>query len=515
MPEVQHPSGGTPPQAGPRASLARNAFHLILGQVVTTALAIVFSAAIGRTLGAGDFGIYYLVSSFATFAYVVVDWGQQFYVIREVARAPDKGGDLAGSALVLRTAGGIAAAIPAGLLAWALGYDARTCWFAAAFVLATLPTFLSQAFAYVFRGRDRMELDATTSVVNKLFALLLALAALALQTGLGGVVAAQALAGVVALLVAARLYRKVSSGPIRFSRATATLVLAGGTSMVGMMVTSQVQPYLDAIILSKMVPPDAVGWFGAARNIMGTLIAPALIVGAAAFPRLSRAAALKSTFQAEFQTALRPILWLGGLGAIGTWLCADGAIALVYGHRQFGPAGAILKVFGPGIFFLFIDVLFGNALTALGRAASFSMVKVASIVVSTGLDLVLIPWFQRTTGNGGTGAVAAFVLSEVVVFCGALYLMPRDTLGWGSVVDMGRALACVVLTALLFLSLPALPIYLAIPACVAAFSICSLAFGLLRRRDVEAMVAMVRKRGSGDSPAPVARDPGKGNTPVV
>ena len=45
-----------------------------------------------------DFGLYFLISSFATFAYVVVDWGQQFYVIREVARTPSRGGDLLGDA---------------------------------------------------------------------------------------------------------------------------------------------------------------------------------------------------------------------------------------------------------------------------------------------------------------------------------------------------------------------------------------------------------------------------------
>jgi len=47
---------------------------LVLGQVTTTALAVVFSAALGRSLGARDFGLYFLITSFATFAYVIVDW---------------------------------------------------------------------------------------------------------------------------------------------------------------------------------------------------------------------------------------------------------------------------------------------------------------------------------------------------------------------------------------------------------------------------------------------------------
>jgi O-antigen/teichoic acid export membrane protein len=57
------------------ATIARNAFHLVLGQVATTALAIVFSAVLGRSLGARDFGLYFLISSFSAFGYVLVDWG--------------------------------------------------------------------------------------------------------------------------------------------------------------------------------------------------------------------------------------------------------------------------------------------------------------------------------------------------------------------------------------------------------------------------------------------------------
>ena len=66
--------------ASGRGTVARDAFYLVLGQVTTTALAIVFSAALGRTL-----------------AYVPVDWGQQFYVIREVAWAPERGSELLGT----------------------------------------------------------------------------------------------------------------------------------------------------------------------------------------------------------------------------------------------------------------------------------------------------------------------------------------------------------------------------------------------------------------------------------
>jgi len=497
-----------------RATVARNAFNLVLGQVATTALAIVFSAAVGRSLGARDFGVYFLITSFATFAYVLVDWGQQFYVIREVARSPDRGSRLLGTALVLRIAGATLVMVPTGLVAWVLGYDARTCWFSVAFSVVSLPCFLAQSYGMVFRGRDRMGLDAWVSVLNKAALLALALAALALGTGLSGVLVAQVLAGGVALALAARLYRRVTTGPLRFSGQIAREVIAGGSALATMMVAVSVQPYLDAIILSKLAPGEAVGWFGAARNIMGTLLAPALILGAAEFPRLSRAAANVAAFNEEVRSALRPILWLGALGGVGTFLFADQAIGMIYGQRSFAPAGAILKVYGPGLFLVFIDVLFGNALTAMGRATALSVAKIGSVVLSTALDLILIPFFQRSTGNGGLGVVVAFATSEAVVFAGALFLLPRGSFGATAALDVGRALASAVLTALLFRFLPPLPFYVGLPACVLAFSLCSVALGLVRRDDVRLLRALLR-RGKPAEPYPGALQQNDGTSPVA
>jgi len=501
MGEMEAPAAPpTGPQLGSRNAVAKNAVHLLLGQISTTALAIVFSAALGRSLGPKDFGLYFLISAFSTFAYVVVDWGQQYYVIREVARAPARGGELLGTTLALRAAGAVVLSLPAGLLAWALGYDARTCWFSVAFLVASLPFALAQPFGMVFRGHDHMGLDAWVSVVNKSVVLALAVTALMLGTGLPGVLLAQALAGLVAFAVAARLYLRVAAGPVRWSAPTAREVLAGGSAIVVVMIAISVQPYLDAIILSKLVPADVVGWFGAAKNIMGTLLAPAVIIGTAAYPRLSRAASDVSTFNAEVRATLRPMLCLGALVGVGTYLFADSAIALVYGRQQFGAAGSILKVFAPGLFLVFVDVLFGNALTALGRATAFAVAKVGSVLLSTGLDLVLIPLFQRRTGNGGIGVVLGFVASEIVVFGGAALLMPRGSLRPGVAVDVLRALASAGVTALLFRWLPPLPMAIGVPMCVLAFALCALALGLIRRSDLSLLKALARPR----IPAPAA-----------
>jgi O-antigen/teichoic acid export membrane protein len=246
--------------------------------------------------------------------------------------------------------------------------------------------------------------------------------------------------------------------------------------------------------VSKLVTAEAMGWFGAARNIMGTLFAPVTILSAAAYPRLSRAARSPDLFREELGTAMRPILWMGAIAAVGTYLFADTGVRIVYGHRHFGPAAEILRVFGAGLFLFFIDGMLGVALNAVGRAGAFSGVKIASVVVSTALDLLLIPHFQRTTGNGGTGAVAAFVGSELVVFAGVVAIMPRRSVAIGTVVDAGRAMLAAGLTIAAFSRLTWLSPWLGVPLCIVAFSMLSVAVGLVRRADLDNLRAIVARK---------------------
>lgn len=478
---------------GTRQTVARNAFHLVLGQVATTALAIVLSAALGRSLGADRFGVYFLITSMSTFAYVFVEWGQQLFVIREVARQPERSGEFLGSSLALRAGGAALVSVPAGLAAWLLGYSAETCWLAVAFIATSLPFFLAQGFGMVFRAWDRMQLDAGVSVANKVLVLLCTLAALAAGLGIPGVLVAQAVAGAVALALAVRLYRRLGAGPLRATAPLAREILKGGFPILLMMVAVSVQPYIDAIILSRMTPPSAVGWYGAARNIMGTLVAPSMILAAAIYPRLSRVAGDVPTFRREMRAALRPMLWLGALGGVGTWLFGGVAIAVVFGQRGYAPAATILTVYGPALFLLFVDVLLGHVITALGRSTGFATVKVASVAANTALALLLVPYFQQRLGNGGVGLVVAAALAEVVVFAGALWLMPRGSLEPAVALDVGRALGAAVATALLFQVLPDLTPLLAIPLCVVAYTAFSMALGLMKRSDLETLRGLARR----------------------
>ena len=494
----QRPPPGTEGPSG--AAVARNAFYLTIGQAATTALAIVMSAAVGRSLGARDFGLYYLISAMSAFAYVFVEWGQTLLIMRLVARDPARAGELLGTALAMRSASAVVTALPVGAVAWILGYGERTTWLAMALILSTLPLFLAQGYGMVFRAHDRMGRDATVSVANKVVALAVMLPALALGGGIPGILGAQALAGFVALAVAAWLYRGLGAPALRLSRAAARELLTGGAPITAMTAASSVHPYLDAIILSKLAPPVAVGWFGAAKTVLGTLMAPAIILGQASYPRLARASSDVASLRVAVRAALRPLLWLAALGGTGTYLFAPAVIGIIYGRGGFAPAATILQVFAPGIFLLFVDILLGNVFYASGGGIGFAVAKIVSVGVAALLDVLLVPWFQAHHGNGGIGVVVAYAVSEVAVFVGVLIVLRRGTLGGGAALDVARALGAAAATLALFRLMPALPAWAGIPLCVGAFAAASAALGLVNRKDLEMLRLALRRREAAATP---------------
>jgi O-antigen/teichoic acid export membrane protein len=484
----------TAPAAPPRAGsgIARNTLNLVGGQAATTLMAIALSSALGRFLGSGEFGTYFLLGTMATFACEIVSWGQGLYLVREVAREPGAAGGLLGSALTFRSTGTLLVLLPSYLVAVAAGYDAVTRVLVLAYLVAGLPFFLAQAFGLVFRGRDMMGRDAAITVVNKGLTLVLAMAALLLGRGIPGVLAAQGIAGLGALGAAVWLYRRLGSPRLAPSVAGIRAILVGGTPIVALSITTSVQPYVDAIILSRNVPDSVIGWYGAARTIAGTLMAPSFIIASASYPALSRSAVDTAALRSTLRVGLRPLVWLGTLGAVGTYLFASAAISITYGSRGYAPAATVLQVFAPTLLLLFVDVYLAHAIAAINRARELALAKVASVVVSTGLSLVLVPLLQARAGNGGIGIVIAFGLSEFVMFGAAAYLLPRGSIDPAIGLDALRALAAGAATLLVWQAIPEITPFVAMPLSVVVYTALTFAFGLVTRRDLATVASVLR-----------------------
>jgi O-antigen/teichoic acid export membrane protein len=477
---------------GPRTnrSLVQSAFHLVLGQAATTVLGIVLTGVIGRRLGPTDFGVWYMLNAIVGFAGVFIDWGYSAYVIREVARRPDRTGEITGTILALRSLSTLLVCGPAVLAAWALGSGMEAVWLTALLVITSIPIYLLTSMSWTFRGHERMDFEATVGVIVKV--LTVAATALLLFGGLkiSGVILGQGLAGASGLAVSFIIYHRLKLPPLRVSIATANELVRGAAPIFTMALMISLQPYIDSNVMARLLPPEVIGWYGAAAALTGTLIAPALILAGTVFPRLSQASQDPLEFRRLIRMSLRPIFFVAVLGAIGTYSFAELAITLVYHSQDFGPTTAVLKAFSPTLLLVSIDVFFGYTILAAGAIRAFARAKLAAVALTTLLEIVLVRYCQARYGNGGIGVMLAFASGELVLICAALRLIPKATLDRGSLIDFLRAIFA-GMGALLVVRVTSLPPIAAMPVMIAAYMLFALMVGLITREDVAQLTAVV------------------------
>ena len=101
-----------------------------------------------------------------------------------------------------------------------------------------------------------------------------------------------------------------------------------------------------------------------------------------------------------------------------------------------------------------------------------------------GLELLLVPWFQRNGGNGGLGVVVSFAVSELLLFLGLLRLISGVAQGTGMALNLARTVGSASLTAGVLVIVPTINPWLAVPLCIAIYTAASLGVGLLRRKDL-------------------------------
>lgn len=466
-------------------TVARNAVYLLIGQIASFGFSIALSAALGRGLGVVEFGNYFFYMTVATFVYVIVEWGQSAYLVREAARRPTELPHLLSAAAASRVVIAAVLVLPVAFLMAVTHEDERVGPLTLLAIAAGLPLALSQAWTYVFRAQDRMELDAAVGVAGKAVTVVLTIAALHYGAGLSGVFAMQAAGGLVALLVAVVFARRLG---IRLSRphvATGRELFVGGAPLVAFFLALAIQPFLDALLLSWLAPAEVMGWYGAARSIVALLFVPAVVIGTAAFPQMSRLADQPQEFALTVRTALRLMVGLGALAATGTYLFSHLAVTIIFGAGSFDAAAVLLKWYAPLVALLFLDNLFGTTLTALGKTKEIAVVKLASIVVGGLISLVLIPLFQVRYGNGAIGLIIALLVSELLMLTAFLLLLPSGIANRGMLADVCKAAAAAVATTALLSLVPELTPWIAVPGCVVLFAAASFAFGLVRPADVK------------------------------
>jgi O-antigen/teichoic acid export membrane protein len=423
-----------------RNSVTRNLVYKTLGTVVEKALKLAMVPLIVRTLGPRVYGQYSWAVTVAALAVQMTDMGLGLFLAREIARHETPPAKLIGQMLTLK---GVLAVgyllVMAGLTWWHFvdpqaGKDALprphagALAFTIAFVgLAALATSAVEAIWQVFRGVQRLELEARSSGLFAGMQFIAVFSAVTLAAFLWpngsdlsltmvAIGCAMSLASLAGAAHALWLMRRVVAPEYGWSRDAMGRFVGEILPLGVAIVASLVYFKVDVLMLRAMRGDEELGYYSVAYNqLQYAGIVPAILM-AALFPALSQTV-VKDPAKA-WRLHQRTLFALFSIGLIGALILAgvpDLVIHLLYG-KAYEPSILMLRVLAPSVILTLVNYLETHMLVALGLVSEQMAFTLVLVVVNVGANWYLVPRF------GGVGAGVATALTELVLlgFCGPL-----------------------------------------------------------------------------------------------
>lgn len=482
MSDASSERGGSGHGAG--RLVLRNTAFLAVARIMTTPLSLLVNVVAARRLGPGDFGWIYLATTYLSLAFLVIEWGQGATLSGLIARDRSRGGEWLASSLGLRAT----LLPPVALLLFGtcqlLGYAPAFLGVLAIAMLTEIFNAVSTACQDAFRGCERGDLGARTLVAWQALGAAVVVPTLLLGGGLHAFLSAQAAcAGLAASVLVASVHKVGLSGWMVRATNLRTL-FAAGTPFLVFNVILALQTNLDALFLSKLAPPDVVGWSAVARKLTGLLIFPASALVGSLYPTLSRLGTHEpAAFAPTARSALRATLLVAVPVALGCGLFPQLGVG-VFGSTSYGPAADNLRILAPYVLLVYLSMPLGTTLVASGRQNAWSAVQLICVAVSAVLDPWLIPWFQQHGGNGGIGVCIATVASETLMVACALWLLPRGLLEASLRRPLLAVLAGAAAMALVAFALAPLNPWIVAPLALAAYGAVLWAMGEIDPRQL-------------------------------
>lgn len=435
--------------------VALNVSYLGIGQVASTALGILLIAVVGRALEPAQLGILYIVSAISTFVSVIVDWGQATYLIREIARGRIDEPKVIGSALLIRLATTLVAFAMAVVISLSLRNSVQLLALTMLAVMATIPATVYAPFAYSFRGRDRMDVDALANLAGKTITLVAIAVALRFGGGLTEVILMGAIGGVSSLFIGAIAARRLDIAVKRPATETVRELLRHGAPITVFALVLAAQPFIETLMLSAFTGPAVVGWYGAFRSMFGIVTSPGLILLGATFPELSRASRSLPDFRSVIDATGRVLFIAAAFTSSALYLFANDMVAIIYGHGRFEQTAPLLRISAIFIPLLFFALLLASAMTAVGRNRAMACISVVRVAFYAIMSWLLIDYSQQRFGNGAIGLVIIAGVAEIPATVACLMLLPRGAVGKNIMLNLARACIASLCTVVPLSMLPA------------------------------------------------------------
>lgn len=398
-------------------SVVKNTGVLSLGQVVSLALGLVFTALLSRHIGPEGYGQYVFAHSVIAVLMLFVNLGFNGLAIRNVAQEKEQASKYFTNIVFVKILLAVIAFsffLPVVLLKGHLGQISVLVLLVG--VSAVLESLILAAGA-IFFAFEKMEYDVSTQVVR---------AVVALGLGAGAIFLGYTLTQIVAILISANIIRAVLSFALLSTRIVrpkpeidigfCRKIIVDSIPFALLVFVPVVLANVNVLMLGALKNDTVVGWYGSALRILSMLLIVSGMLQQSIYPVLSKfytssTRSLALSYRKSYEWGLI----LGLPMAAGIFLVADQVISLVFGPG-FENASDILRLLSFVIAVGFCNNVNGATMNAMRRERLFAALSTGSVLAVVALNWLLIPRFSYVgvaiTYNIGTGL--GFVVYSVL-----------------------------------------------------------------------------------------------------
>jgi len=386
-----------------------------------------------RFLGPDEYGKLFLGTSVVATLAIVVDFGREYSVAKEVSRRPDEAAGTVVNAASARMPIGILAYIGLYVFAKVAHYPPDVVMVLLILGGGLLWRGVNSVLWSFFQGVEQMKYPSYGGVVESFMLAVLSIGALMIGTNAVGLAGIFLFCGFVNLILCTSFARKLLPVLPRPNWQEAGRLLKQGVPYFLNTLFGVIYYRVDTVMLSLMTTETVVGWYGASYRFFDILMFLPSIFSISVFPVLARNWKDADALARMTRKSLDFILLAGIPISVGAFAFAPQIIDLVFGLKGYTPSILLLRIFGAGMLLVYIDMVLGMTLLAADKQKQLSVSAFLAIFVNVGLNLWLIPYAQRRFGNGGIGAAIATVATEYFVMITMIIMMPPLLLRRGTV----------------------------------------------------------------------------------
>ena len=402
----------------PRRLLSNTAV-VVIGSALQRALAFGTTMLLARGLGTEEFGVYAFVGAYMLTLSFLADMGLERVMLREVARRPERSGEVLGTGFMLRGILSVLTAMLAIALAALLRFPVVT-WWCIVLAAVAMPLSVEALVRSFFQSRFEMHYTYLLTLPGSAAVLILAAVIIRLGGGLllifGALLASSLITLTLMLWVALPRMQVVWRVDTRLVRYLWRESWELGLVTLLFLVTMR----LDQLLLFWLRGPSELAQYVVAVKITEALNMIPESIMVTVFPLLAATEfSAPERFQRIYRLTVRYLIVVVLPLVMVLTLERDRIIRMLFGGG-YASGTAALAILAWGMFFSYTGAIILGLMVVRSQQRVIGVVSLLSLMINLALNVLLIPRW------GATGAAAANLVSNAVGF-GVLCVVPQTS----------------------------------------------------------------------------------------